>query len=206
MDAVTYRRYRGLLIAWSERPDWLREPPTVTTVEWVKVTPTLFEDFENRKVISRRVSNNYHRQMFPTVDGARGSLYPYKPRYCRWCRLLVDEKRRLTWHQDCLPGYYAATVNQGALAAYLRQRQRRESGPVACDECGAQGRFELDHRDALSVAWASGSERRLIRALTLGNLRWLCHHCHKSKSGRDRQLFNQLLSSAVTIYREIIVQ
>ena len=53
--------------------------------------------------------------------------------------------------------------------------------------------FELDHQDALSVAWASGSERRLIRALTLANLRWLCHPCHAKKTGQDRRRMRNLL-------------
>ena len=55
-------------------------------------------------------------------------------------------------------------------------------------------RFELDHRDALSVAWASGDERRLMRALALGNLRWLCHACHAAKTGDDRRMMASLLN------------
>ncbi len=55
-------------------------------------------------------------------------------------------------------------------------------------------RFELDHRDALSVAWASGDERRLMRALALGNLRWLCHTCHTAKTGDDRRMMTSLLN------------
>ena len=55
-------------------------------------------------------------------------------------------------------------------------------------------RFELDHRDALSVAWASGDERRLMRALALGNLRWLCHACHAAKTGEDRRMMTSLLN------------
>ena len=53
--------------------------------------------------------------------------------------------------------------------------------------------LELDHHDALSVAWASGSEHRLIRALTLDNLRWLCHECHATKTGQDRHRMKNLL-------------
>ena len=53
--------------------------------------------------------------------------------------------------------------------------------------------MELDHHDALSVAWASGSERRLMRTLTLSNLRWLCHQCHATKTGQDRRRMKNLL-------------
>lgn len=54
--------------------------------------------------------------------------------------------------------------------------------------------FELDHQDALSVAWASGDERRLLRALCLANLQWLCHFCHAAKTGDDRRRMNNLLN------------
>lgn len=53
--------------------------------------------------------------------------------------------------------------------------------------------LELDHADALSVAWASGDEGRMVRALTLENLRWLCHDCHKVKTGEDRRRMRNLL-------------
>lgn len=54
--------------------------------------------------------------------------------------------------------------------------------------------FELDHRDALSVAWASNSERRLLRALTVENLQWLCHSCHAEKTADDRRRMNNLIA------------
>ena len=53
--------------------------------------------------------------------------------------------------------------------------------------------MELDHREALSVAWASGDERRLIRALTIENLRWMCHDCHAAKTAADRRRMNNLM-------------
>ena len=46
---------------------------------------------------------------------------------------------------------------------------------------------------AVRIAWASGDERRLMRALSLGNLQWLCHDCHAAKTGRDRGLMRDLL-------------
>ena len=59
-------------------------------------------------------------------------------------------------------------------------------------------RFELDHHDALGVAWASGDPRRAIRALTIANLQWLCHSCHASKTAEDRRAMNSLLRRSPT--------
>ena len=197
MDATTYRRHRGLLIAWRDRPNRMREKPQVTVVEWVKVEPTLFEGIEQQKVMSRNVSNNYRRAMLPTFGQLRGKGVLLAHRgICRWCKLPIAEKRRSLWHEDCVPAYWAATGNQSGLVGYFfRQHCAVHDADPWCEQCGpgSNGVVELDHRDALSVAWASGDERRMLRALTLNNLRWLCHDCHKVKTGDDRRLMNELL-------------
>ena len=46
--------------------------------------------------------------------------------------------------------------------------------------CGQEA-TELDHQDALVLAWTSGDPRRMMRAHTLANLTWLCEDCHRPR-------------------------
>ena len=106
--------------------------------------------------------------------------------HCRWCGQATEGRR--AWHEPCVPAYWAATAQSSRLRRYFRRRP-------ACP-CGQPG-TELDHIDALSIASASGDRRRYVRALTLANLRWLCHDCHAAKTGDDRRRLNDLLLAQV---------
>ena len=78
---------------------------------------------------------------------------------------------------------------------YLMQRRRGIEWSVEPRQMrGEASAMELDHRDALSVAWASGNERRLVRALTLDNFQYLCRQCHIAKTADDRRRMNNLLA------------
>ena len=180
MDVATMRQLRGLVLAWRRRPERLRRPP--------------ISRINNR---GRRY-NNYSRFRLPTFGPLNGKgAYAKLGGRCRWCRQLLDQKGKRAWHEDCVIAYWAATGNQSALGGRLSSQYQREHGHHApCAKCGGPYGQELDHRDALSVAWASGDERRLMRALSLGNLQWLCHDCHAAKTGRDRGLMRDLLDEA----------
>lgn len=103
---------------------------------------------------------------------------------CSWCRRSTASRRR-NWHETCIRAFFAARGIQHYMNGW----------PIAvrtpCQECGGPGE-ELDHRVALSVAWARQDRRALIRAYTLGNLRWLCHDCHTAKTAADRRLYNNI--------------
>ena len=232
MTTDTFRQYRGLILAWRTRPEWLRQLPgsKPTSVEQAGTTTKKPAYIHYRRVELKTVS----------VLSGKGAI-KNQNRRCRWCQRTVEEKGRRLWHQQCVNAYWAATGNQGALTEAIRKERllHNEDNHPSCDECGLTShqaerkaedfrekakatsqryqakkldystmasqysklmeqahmamRFELDHRDALSVAWASGSERRLIRALTLANLRWLCHLCHAKKTGQDRHRMRNLL-------------
>ena len=232
MTTDTFRQYRGLILAWRARPEWMRKPPN-DVVKPIKL----------KGVTAKNVRySGYRRVMLPTIRPLRGKgAIKKQSGRCRWCQGKVDEKKRRMWHQKCVNAYWAATGNQSALSEAIRKEYHinNEDTQPPCDECGLTGQqaeekaqqfrdqaqairqryyakeldyntmssqysglmeqahmtmqFELDHRDALSVAWASGSERRLLRALTLDNLRWLCHPCHAKKTGQDRRQMRNLL-------------
>ena len=177
MDVATMRQLRGLVLAWNRRPERLRRPP--------------ISRIDNH---GRRY-NNYSRFRLPTFGPLYGKgAYAKLGGRCRWCRQPIGEKGRRAWHEQCVVAYWAATGNQSGVVNRLwAQYLETHDDYPPCDGCrDARGR-ELDHRDALSVAWASGDERRLMRALSLGNLQWLCHDCHAAKTGRDRGLMRDLL-------------
>ena len=52
--------------------------------------------------------------------------------------------------------------------------------------------FELDHRVAISIASEMAGVKGWARALMPGNLQWLCHACHATKTAADRRTLNAL--------------
>ena len=227
------RQYRGLLLAWRNRPEWLREEPGYRVFRRKVRSPHFMPGMDEEYVETRY--SKYRRIALPTFGQLRGkNARNALEGRCRWCRQPVADPNRSLWHQDCVPAYWAATGQQSNLMNYLRAEWRSEHNGmgIACDECGTleteywnfvSDRFpdhdaylwvagklrqpfevqarqtghrdmELDHRDALSVAWASGSESRLLRALTIDNLRWLCHDCHSVKTGLDKRRMNNLMN------------
>ena len=98
---------------------------------------------------------------------------------CLWCRESTSSRR--TWHDTCLVTYLIArgrTVDMNG----------RPFVPLTpCENCGAEGDREIDHRLALSVARSTRDPITIARAWSIGNLRWLCHKCHAMKTGRDRR-------------------
>ena len=55
-----------------------------------------------------------------------------------------------------------------------------------CQMCAGPAE-ELDHRLGIAVARALDADA-LRRALTIENLRWLCHGCHRRKTVLDRRI------------------
>ena len=107
---------------------------------------------------------------------------------CRWCGLPTQGRKK--WHHDCVPAYQNATGqslrNQWVGPNWVQNAAERPDCP-----CGAPGE-ELDHQDALVLAWTTGDPRRLIRALRLANLRWLCRTCHLLKTQTDLTALSEI--------------
>ena len=97
---------------------------------------------------------------------------------CKWCGRRVPPPNRY-WHDQCAVAYRVArgVQSDSYRIAHLRERHYEQ-----CDSKTEP--LELDHRIALSVAYARGDWRSLLRAYDISNLRWLCHHCH---AGQDRR-------------------
>ena len=94
---------------------------------------------------------------------------------CRWCETPLRQGGS-KWHQRCLDSYRTAS---GQSVTHLWPMYDRPPCP-----CG-QDATELDHKDALVLAWTSGNPRRMMRAHTLGNLTWLREECHRTKTASD---------------------
>ena len=125
----------------------------------------------------------HFRENWPRIRQARafrrgifGTFTPYggTAGICRWCRLPTE--RRLRWHADCIDPYRAATGQS------LHNIWGTANAPPC--PCGQPAR-ELDHQDALILAWTSGDPKRLRRAYALDNLTWLCTSCHAAKTRSD---------------------
>ena len=101
---------------------------------------------------------------------------------CVWCGLPTfhPHGRKLRWHATCVL-YHAA-----ARGTTVAPDGRRLIERASCEECGLDWTpaHEVDHRVAVSVAVRQGY-RAYARALTPGNLRWLCRPCHKIKTKHD---------------------
>ena len=113
-----------------------------------------------------------------------------EPGICRWCgRPACTARRR--WHVTCISTYRLA------LGSVIGP----DGAPVLPMEdcpCGNPG-MELDHRDALSLAWVSGDPRRILRAHTMGNLQWLCRECHAGKTREDMRELRETRQNQVCL-------
>ena len=162
MDAATVRAFRGLVIHGAPAVAWFNG-----TTAWGR---------KRRVAGTRGLVRSFVVAQY-AAGVSRGQ--------CRWCRRPIDASegprhRAMTWHGGCVPAYLAALGRQVNLAGHpLISR-------APCEECGGDGQ-ELDHRLALSVAWARGNPRAILRAYTLQNLRWLCIGCHREKTRADRR-------------------
>ena len=119
-----------------------------------------------------RRRRTFHRALIATLPpggGERG--------ICRWCGLRLADGSMRRWDPGCIATYRIAVG--GRVDAHGKPLAPRSN----CS-CGQPGQ-EMDHADALILAWTSGDPRRLIRAYTQGNLQWLCHECHAAKTRRD---------------------
>ena len=140
----------------------------------------------------------HFRKEWPAVRLRRAFKRPLLPSFqtttapggaCRWCNLPTG-KKHLKWHPHCVHAYRAAVTQT------LRRLSPPEKRP-ACP-CGQPGQ-ELDHRDALILAWTSGNPRRLIRAYSLDNLLWLCRPCHRKKTTKDLRLLSDMRATQVCL-------
>ena len=95
---------------------------------------------------------------------------------CKWCRLPCERRRQ--WHTHCVKAYRAACGLQRQIGGRPLIRK------APCELCGADG-AEIDHRIALSVAWATGDRKTILWAWAIDNLRWLCRKCHSGKTSSD---------------------
>ena len=136
---------------------------------------------QNREEITR--ARTFRRGLFPTFQRRQG-----EPGRCRWCRLIT--RGRTTWHRGCVGAYRNAA---GQAVTRLWRRRRRPPCP-----CGLPG-TELDHQDALVLAWTSGDTRRLLRAHTLQNLVWLCRPCHLRKTQEDLQQLGEMRAGQICL-------
>lgn len=140
----------------------------------------------------------HFRKEWPAVRLRRAFKRPLLPSFqtttapggtCRWCKLPTG-KRHLKWHAGCVHAYRAAVTQT------LRRLWPPEKRPTC--PCGQPGQ-ELDHRDALILAWTSGNPRRLIRAYSLDNLLWLCRPCHRMKTTKDLRLLSDMRATQVCL-------
>ena len=124
--------------------------------------------------VSIRLTRFFKRGLIPTFPPSTSS----QGGTCLWCRTPTATPRT-RWHPSCVNAYHAAT---GRSLRYMWNKK----GPPPCP-CG-NGPNELDHHDALILAWTSADFRRLIRAYSLDNLVWLCRKCHREKTVNDLNL------------------
>ena len=102
---------------------------------------------------------------------------------CRWCyELTASPSTR--WHLYCLNAYRVAS------GQHPDEMQR-----TLCEIYGDPP-DEIDHRLAIEVARALGPAV-MLRAFTIGNLRWLCRSCHRRKTRQDRRLAKFLASCSL---------
>ncbi len=177
MDAATVRAFRGLVIHGAPAVAWLNG-----TTAWGR---------KRRVAGTRGLVRSFIEARFD-AGASRGR--------CRWCRRRIDESegprhRAKFWHTVCGLAYLAALGRHANLAG----RPLIDRAP--CDECGSDGQ-QVDHRLALSVAWASGEPRAILRAYTLQNLRWLCIGCHREKTRMDRAELARLQREVKSAARE----
>lgn len=95
---------------------------------------------------------------------------------CVWCGYEAPTPRK-RWHDDCALGHAAA---RGITVAGFRYLVK----PEPCELCGGKV-SEVDHEIALGVARRIWTPGIVVRAWSRGNLRWLCHACHRRKTKKD---------------------
>ena len=112
---------------------------------------------------------------------------------CRWCHEPCSP--RANWHTECARWFLAAkgsvspphgeSHKGGEWERWIEPNGRR---CIACAVCRTRGYDEVDHHDALSIAWErrGRGDRRWWRAWTPMNLRPLCQPCHAVKTRHDR--------------------
>ena len=131
-----------------------------------------------------RLRQNFKRPLLPpfhTTKATGGT--------CRWCKLPTG-REHLKWHPNCVHAYRAAAAQS---LRYLWAHVERPGCP-----CGQPGQ-ELDHKDALILAWTSGDPRRLVRAYSLDNILWLCRPCHREKTTNDLRLLSSMRATHVCL-------
>ena len=153
------------------------------------MTPEHYRQLKGLLIHSRRQwpsiqrRKAFQRGIIPTFPSSRRmkgrrATKPYEPApagQCRWC-LLPTKRTRAKWHPPCVTAYRNAN---GQTVAYRWPSRRRP--PCAC----GMPATELDHQDALVLAWTSGDPRRLLRAYDPACLVWLCRQCHQDKTQED---------------------
>ena len=131
-----------------------------------------------------RLRQNFKRPLLPpfhTTKAPGGT--------CRWCKLPTG-REHLKWHPNCVHAYRAAAAQS---LRYLWAQGKRPDCP-----CGQPGQ-ELDHKDALILAWTSGDPRRLVRAYSLDNILWLCRPCHREKTTNDLRLLSEMRATQICL-------
>ena len=115
---------------------------------------------------------------------------------CRWCQLPTAQGApRQRWDRDCITAYRAAVGGR-------LDTNGQPLVPHSDCPCGRPGQ-EVDHRDALVLAWTSGEPSRLLRAYSLDNLMWLCHDCHRAKTRLDLQQLAEMRAQQVCLAGDI---
>ena len=223
MTTSTSRQYRGLLLAWRTRPEHLKQPPSTTNIptEGDDTSDQTLTHNAYRRFALPTFSPITGKGAYRALAGrCRWCKQPVdEPTHRVWHADCLPAYWAATGNQSALvihiseqhreqDGDLGTACEECNLCTtvhwnYITDRFPEHESYLWFHKLGmdwtvtprqtAGGSMELDHRDALSVAWASGSQRRLIRALTLPNLRWLCHQCHATKTGQDRRRMRNLL-------------
>lgn len=210
MDVATMRQLRGLVLAWREAPARYKSPK-VGRLRLPSLRPLNGKGSRSSKVcrwcrrlVEEKGRRQWHERCVVAYYAATGKQSGLAEEMRRSYRRAND------WADPgCLECGQTAEGARILADGYRQQanalREQYHGGALGYQQMHEQyadlmgkahhaEQFELDHKDALSVAAAAGDERRAIRALTLGNLRWLCHLCHATKTGIDRRKWNNLMN------------
>lgn len=179
---VRYRQLKGLLRAW--RRHWgIDGARPIPIPDWPEEGRFTQGRYRNYWLNPRR----YERDWVGSFAGTK------RPRgICCWCGEPCGPNAHY-WHTSCVKAFSAArgfqrNIHNGRpLPAPSRWT---EHTVCRCAGCGHESNspydFDVDHRVALSVAWASQDWRTILRAYMLDNLQFLCAKCHRAKTAADR--------------------